>query len=64
MKKKILLFVGTLLLLLTASCSRIQPPHVAVQCKAKFDLCMAKNVLEGPLKAHKICMRKRSRKCR
>ncbi len=63
MKKKILLFVG-ILLLLTASCSKVQPPHVVVQCKAKFDACMIRNTFEGPLKAHQICMRKRSRRCR
>ena len=63
MKKKILLLVG-IILLLTSSCSKVQPPHVVLHCKAKFDACMIKNTFEGPLEAHKICMRKRSRKCR
>ena len=63
MKKKLLLSMA-LLALLSVSCNKVQPPHVAVHCKVKFDACMVKNTFEGPLKAHKICMRKRSRKCR
>ncbi|MCK5855757.1 MAG: hypothetical protein KAG56_11095 [Sulfurovaceae bacterium] len=63
MTKKIVLVVGAFALMVT-SCNKIQPPHVAVHCKVKFDACMVKNTFEGPLKAHKICMRKRSSKCR
>ena len=63
MKKEIILIVGALALL-TASCSKVQPPHVAIKCKAKFDLCMVKHTLEGPINAHRICMRKRSSQCR
>ena len=63
MTKKIVLAVGVLAVL-SVSCNKVQPPHVAIQCKVKFDACMVKNTFEGPLKAHQICMRKRSHKCR
>jgi len=63
MKKRLVLIVAVLALLIT-SCTKVQPPHVVAKCKLKFDACMVKHTLDGPLKAHKICMRKRSSQCR
>ena len=63
MTKKIVFVVGAFALIAT-SCTKIQPPHVAIQCKAKFDACMVRHTFDGPLKAHRICMRERSRRCR
>ncbi len=63
MIKKMVLVVGAFALMAT-SCTKVQPPHVVLQCKAKFDACMIKHTFDGPLKAHEICMRKRSSRCR
>ena len=55
-------FIAVLGLFLSA-CTNIVPPHVALECKTKYDFCMVKNTFEGPLKSHEICLAEREPAC-
>jgi len=49
---------------LLSACTNVVPPHVALECKTKYDLCMVKNTFKGPLKSHEICLAEREPACR
>ena len=64
MKISLKLLLLSSLVLMATSCSKPVPPHVAVKCKVKYEICMVKNTFKGPVEAHRTCIAQRQGACR
>ena len=58
------LFLLTIFILITTSCSKVVAPHTAIKCKLNYDSCMIENTFSGPLRSHEICLSERAPACR